>query len=430
VIAEVTNTPRGKRRSYGAQRASRAIVHRTLRGLRSGRLELHESWSGARVVLGTADEPAIRVEVRSPLAYVELVRGRSIGLGESYAAGLWETDDIVGLCRLAAREIRRADPLRRRLAPLVWPVSRLRQLPMLNTRSGARRNVSAHYDLGNRLFEQFLDRETMMYSSALFEREDATLEEAQLARLERVCGRLELVGDDHLLEIGTGWGGMAVHAATRYGCRVTTTTISREQRAYAQARVREAGVSELVTVLGADYRDLSGRYDKLVSLEMIEAVGWQYFETFFGRCSALLEPHGLFFLQAIAVEDGAYEAEKTARSFANRLIFPGGCLPSLEAIQSCLARATDMRTVWLEDISPSYVLTLRHWRERFLAASAILDELGYDERFRRLWTLWLALSEAGFREARIVDVQLVAAKPGWHGRLNAERLGCATAERV
>ncbi len=413
-----------------SERAARAIVHRTLRGLRSGRLELHETWSGRQVVLGAAARPAIRVEVRSPRAYVELARGRSVALGTSYADGLWETDDIVGLCRLAAREIRRADPLRRRLAPLSRPVWGIRQLPLLNTRSGARRNISAHYDLGNRLFEQFLDRETMMYSSALFERPDATLEQAQLARLERICRRLELVGDDHLLEIGTGWGGMAVYAATRYGCRVTTTTISREQRAYAEARVREAGVSDRVTVLGDDYRDLSGSYDKLVSLEMIEAVGWQYFDTFFERCSALLEPHGLFFLQAIAVEDGAFAAEKHARSFANQLIFPGGCLPSLEVIQRCLARVTDMRTIWLEDISPSYVLTLRHWRRRFVAAAAQLDELGYDERFRRLWTLWLALSEAGFHEARIMDLQLVAAKPDWRGRLNVERLSSPAAERI
>jgi cyclopropane-fatty-acyl-phospholipid synthase len=261
----------------------------------------------------------------------------------------------------------------------------------------------------------FLDREAMMYSSALFERPDATLEEAQLARMERVCRKLELVGDDHLLEIGTGWGGMAAFAASRYGCRVTTTTISREQREYAEARVRAQGLEDRVTVLGADYRELGGRYDKLVSLEMIEAVGWQYFDTFFRRCSELLEPHGLFFLQAIVIDDRAYEAEKSTRSFATELIFPGGCLPSLEVIQRCLAHETDLRTAWLDDISSSYVLTLREWRRRFVAATDRLEELGYDERFRRLWTLWLALSEAGFAEARIRDVQLLAAKPGWRG---------------
>ena len=399
---------------------ARALVHRLLRRLRYGSIELVEAWSGARFKFGGGG-PAAKVEVRSPRAYAELVRHRSVGLGMSYAGRLWEADDLVALCRILAREVRRGDGLRRRVAIAGRPFERLRPGPRVNTRRGARRNIAAHYDLGNDLFELFLDGETMMYSSALFEREDATLEEAQLARLERVCRWLQLVGDDHLVEIGTGWGGLAVHAAGRYGCRVTTTTISREQREYAEARVRAAGLEDRVTVLGADYRDLEGTYDKLVSLEMIEAVGWQYFDTFFRHCSELLEPHGLFFLQAIAVEDRAYEAEKRARSFANELIFPGGCLPSLEVIQRCIAHVTDMRTVWLEDISASYALTLRHWRERFVAASGQLDELGYDERFRRLWTLWLALSEAGFREARIRDVQLVAAKPRWEGRLTADR---------
>ena len=409
------------------ERAARAGVHRVLRGLRSGRVELHEAWSSERLSLGRG-EPAVRVEVRSPEAYVDVARRRSVGLGQSYADGLWETDELVVLCRLAAREVRRADPVRRRAAAIGRPFARLRQLSLVNTRRGARRNIAAHYDLGNELFEQFLDRETMMYSSALFEREDASLEDAQLARLERVCRRLELVGDDHLLEIGTGWGGLAVHAASHHGCRVTTTTISREQREYAQARVRAAGLEDRVTVLSADYRDLDGRYDKLVSLEMIEAVGWQYLETFFRRCSELLESHGLFFLQAIAVEDGAYEAEKSARSFANQLIFPGGCLPSLEVIQRCLARVTDLRTVWLDDISRSYVLTLQHWRRRFQAAASRLAELGYDERFRRLWTFWLALSEAGFSEARIMDLQLLAAKPGRQRRVEAGLVAAPQAE--
>ena len=418
-MAEGENNDGGRGRPGPWERSARALIHRLLRGLRHGSIELVERWSGERFAYGGARGPVAQVEILSPRAYAELVRHRSVGLGSSYADGLWEAGDLVALCRILAREVRRGDAVRQRLAVAARPFEWVLPTRRVNTRSGARRNIAAHYDLGNELFEQFLDSEAMMYSSALFEREDATLEEAQLARLDRVGRRLQLVGDDHLLEIGTGWGGLAVHAAGRYGCRVTTTTISREQREYAEARVRAAGLEDRVSVLGADYRDLGGTYDKLVSLEMIEAVGWQYFDVFFRRCSELLEPHGLFFLQAIVVEDQAYAAEKRARSFANELIFPGGCLPSLEVIQRCLARDTDMRTVWLEDISPSYVLTLHHWRERFVAASEQLGELGYDERFRRLWTLWLALSEAGFREARIRDLQLVAAKPGWHGRVRA-----------
>ncbi|MGH2925207.1 MAG: class I SAM-dependent methyltransferase [Solirubrobacterales bacterium] len=400
------------------EKIARAVVHRVLSRLRGGRLDLVETWSGERHAFGpSAAALQARVAVHSPRAYLDLARRRSVGMGEAYAAGLWSTEDLLEVARIGARDVGRLDGPRRRVAPLARPFQWLGSLPVLNTRGGARRNIAAHYDLGNQLFELFLDREAMMYSSAVFEHAGQTLEEAQIARLDRICDRLALGPEDHLLEIGTGWGGLAVHAATTRGCRVTTTTISREQRSYAEGRVGAAGVDHLVTVLGADYRDLAGRYDKLVSIEMIEAVGWQYFDRFFERCSELLEPDGLLFLQAITVDDRAYEAEKGTRSLATELIFPGGCLPSLEVIQRTLARRTDMRTLWLDDISPSYALTLRHWRERFAAARERLEELGYDEPFRRLWTLWLAISEAGFREARIRDLQLVIAKPRWLGEV-------------
>jgi cyclopropane-fatty-acyl-phospholipid synthase len=374
-------------------------------------VELAEGWSGERIDLGPpgADLSA-SVTLHSPRVYSALMRG-TVGLGEAFAASLWDTDDLVSLLRIGARDIGRADALRRRTAWLLRPAQRIRDLGLRNDRRGAQRNIAAHYDLGNELFKLFLDREAMMYSAAVFERADQTLEEAQLVKLERICRALELEAGDHLLEIGTGWGGLAIHAASRYGCRVTTTTISREQRAFAQARVRDAGLESLVEVVGDDYRDLRGTHDKLVSIEMIEAVGWQYFDTFFRRCSELLKPDGLFFLQAIAIDDRGYEAEKSSRSFATELIFPGGCLPSLEVIQRCVARNTDMRTVSVDDISASYALTLRHWRERFVAATPKLEALGYDQRFRRLWEMWLAISEAGFREARIADLQMVFAKP-------------------
>ncbi|HZL05201.1 MAG TPA: cyclopropane-fatty-acyl-phospholipid synthase family protein, partial [Coriobacteriia bacterium] len=235
--------------------------------------------------------------------------------------------------------------------------------------------------------------------------------------------------EDHLLEIGTGWGGMAAFAASRYGCRVTSTTISQEQREGALRRIRDAGVEDRVTVLLEDYRDLRGRYSKLVSLEMIEAVGWQYFDVFFRRCSELLDPDGLFFLQAIVIDDRLYETEKTARSFANTLIFPSGCLPSVEVIQRNIAGETDMSTVWLEEIGAHYARTLEIWRERFIANSDLAGELGYDERFRRLWNLWLAMSEAGFRERRLRDVQVLFAKPQHSTRVIEDRWPKATARQ-
>ncbi len=404
------------------ERAARGAVHALLRRARSGRIVLHEAWSDAQFAFGPDDgEMRATVVLHSPEVYRLLARERSVGLGQAYADGLWDTDDIVTLFRIGAREIGRSDRLRGRLAPLSSPLQRLATLPVLNTRRGARRNIAAHYDLGNEMFELFLDREWMMYSSALFERPDATLEEAQRAKLERICQALELGSDQHLLEVGTGWGGLALYAASRYGCRVTTTTISRKQREYAEGRIRAAGLEERVQVLGADYRELTGRYDRLASIEMIEAVGWEYFDSFFERCSALLEPNGLMFLQAISIDDRAYEGEKRARTFSNTLIFPGGCLPSLSAMQRSVSRRTDMRPVRLDDIGSSYVLTLRHWRGRFMAGSKQLAELGYDERFRRLWEMYFAISEAGFREARLRDLQLVYAKPAWPGATPALR---------
>jgi len=398
--------------------ASRSLLHAVLRRIEAGSIEIEENYPGGRSAsFGPASSPLhARVVVNDPGLYGKLVRSKSIAFGESYAARGWETDDLPALLRIVARDIGKADPLRSRFAPLLLPFQRLATLGMLNTREGARSNISRHYDLGNEMFELFLDHETMMYSSALYDDPSQTLEEAQHNRLDRICDSLELHGDDHLLEIGTGWGGLAVHAASQRGCRVTTTTISREQREYAEARVRAAGLEKLVTVLETDYRDLEGTYDKLVSIEMIEAVGWEWFDAYFKRCSELLNPNGLFFLQSIVVADSAYEIEKRTKSFANQVIFPGGCLPSVESIQRCISGETDLRTVALQDISPSYVLTLQAWRQRFDAATERLEELGYDERFRRTWSFYLAFSESGFAEARIRDVQMVFAKPHWSGR--------------
>jgi cyclopropane-fatty-acyl-phospholipid synthase len=397
-------------------RVARQAVFALLSRIRSGRIEFRETYSRRLRRFGPEEAPLrAAIEVHDPRFYDALAVRRSVGLGESYADGLWDSPDLVALLRVAAKEMFRLDPARQRLAPLARPIQRLSMLPLLNTRLGARRNVAAHYDLGNEMFETFLDRGSMMYSSAWFEHEGQSLEEAQRNKLERICAALELGPEHHLLEIGTGWGGLAVHAAREHGCRVTTTTISREQRDYAESRVRAAGLEELVTVLGADYRTLGGRYDRLASIEMIEAVGWEYFDSFFERCSALLEPDGLMFLQAIAIDDRAYEGEKRARTFSNTLIFPGGCLPSLSATQRSVARRTDMRPIWLEDIGSSYVLTLRHWRERFMAASEQLAKLGYDEHFRRLWEMYFAISEAGFPEARLRDFQVTYAKPAWRG---------------
>ena len=317
---------------------------------------------------------------------------------------------LVTLVRIGARELPRLDRWRRPLAPLRSAFTRVPR----NTPAGAERHIAAHYDLGNEMFRLFLD-DSMTYSCAYFESPDVPLHEAQEAKLDRVCRKLELGPDDHLLEIGTGWGSLALHAAGGYGCRVTTTTISGEQRAVAVQRVREHGLEDRVTVLQEDYRDLRGRFDKLVSIEMIEAVGWQYFDTFFRRCAELLRPDGLMLLQAITIADRAYELEKATRSFIRQLIFPAGCLPSVEVIRRCVERVTDFRMLDLEDLTDHYPETLRRWRENFVRSEKRAAELGYDQRFRRLWELYFAWCEGGFRERRIGDVQALLAKPSYPG---------------
>ena len=394
--------------------SARRLALSVLGRIERGGIEFVEG--GERVVVGEGSgAPRATVHVHSPRAWGSLLRG-SAGMAESYADGLWDCDDLVALIRVGALNMDGLDRLRERFAFALRPAQRLAGLVPRNTRAGSRRNISAHYDLGNRLFELFLD-DSLTYSCALFESPDASLEEAQRAKLDRICRALELRRGDDVLEIGTGWGSLALHAAGRHRAAVTTTTVSREQFQHASARAEGAGLGDRVTILNEDYRDLRGRYDKLVSVEMVEAVGWQYFDEYFARCSDLLAPDGLMLLQAIVIDDRAYEAEKASPSFINTHIFPGGCLPSVEVIQRCVARSTDMDAVWMDDITPHYAETLRRWRARFDAATKQAGQLGYDRRFRRLWDLYLAYCEAGFRERRIRTVQLLLAKPDWRGAL-------------
>jgi cyclopropane-fatty-acyl-phospholipid synthase len=390
-------------------RISRWLLSRFLRRIRTGTLTVIED--GERRVYGSGP-PAAAIFVRSRRMWRMALTG-SRGLAEAYARGLWDSPDLTALVRLAARNAAGLDRLRARIGPVRVPIQRIRATTRRSTRNRRRRDIAAHYDLGNELFSRMLD-ETMSYSCALFDDRATTLDDAQVAKLELICDKLDLRPTDHLLEIGTGWGALAIHAAATRGCRVTTTTISREQYEHAVAAVRGAGLQRHVTVLHNDYRDLTGRYDKLVSIEMIEAVGWRHIGAFFAKCSELLAPDGAMLLQAITIDDRAYEVEKAARSFINTHIFPGGCLPSLEVIARNVARRTDMQMVALEDLTPHYVETLRRWQRNLAEYAHELAALGYDERFRRLWTLYLKYCEAGFAERRICDIQLVLAKPRTH----------------
>ncbi|MFN2288541.1 MAG: class I SAM-dependent methyltransferase, partial [Chromatocurvus sp.] len=281
-----------------------------------------------------------------------------------------------------------------------------------NTHEGSKRNISAHYDLGNDFFRLFLDP-TMMYSSAVFEGSDVSLEQAAIDKLDTICQQLELKADDHLMEIGTGWGGMAIYAAQRYGCRVTTTTISREQYEHAQARVCELGLEDRITVLCEDYRNLQGRFDKLVSIEMIEAVGHDFYSSYFNCCSRLLKDTGKMVIQAITISDQRYDRARRSVDYIKRYIFPGGCLPSLAVVADHVAKDTDMQMVHLRDITRDYAMTLAHWRERFTHQLDAVRSMGFDDRFIRMWEFYLCYCEGGFRERIIGTVQLALAKPGY-----------------
>ncbi|MEZ5443682.1 MAG: cyclopropane-fatty-acyl-phospholipid synthase family protein [Lysobacterales bacterium] len=336
--------------------------------------------------------------------------GGSVGVGEAYMDGLWESEHLTELVQIFARNQQLTDAMEGGLARLGAAALRWYHRLRRNTRQGSRRNIAEHYDLGNDLFSLFLDR-NLMYSSAIFRSADESLDTASERKLDRICDKLELRPEHHLLEIGTGWGGFALHAARRHGCRVTTTTISAEQHRLATQRVAEAGLSDRITVLQQDYRDLQGEFDRIVSIEMVEAVGHHFLDQYFGVLSQRLKPNGLALLQAITIEDHRFEQALKSVDFIKRHVFPGSFIPSITALLNSATRRSDMKLVNLEDIGPSYSLTLRHWHQRFLQQLDQVRALGYSERFVRLWRWYLAYCEGGFLERTIGDVQLLFAKP-------------------
>ena len=393
------------------QRLGRKLFLAKLAELRHGELTVIDA--GERRTFGqrSADcDLHATLEVLHPQTYADAAFGGTIGGGEAYIRGYWRTDDLTSLIRLFIVNRDVMESVEGGAALATAPLRRILHWLNRNSPDGSRRNIAAHYDLGNDLFALFLD-DTMAYSCGVFEREDATLHEAQVAKFERACRRLRLSPSDHLLEIGTGWGGFALHAASRYGCRVTTTTISREQHDWARERIRAAGLSDRVTLLLDDYRDLRGRYDKLVSIEMIEAVGHQFLDTYTAQCSRLLEPHGAMLLQAITIRDQIYAEALESVDFIQRYIFPGSFIPSVTAIADSVRRATDMKVFHLEDIGPHYATTLRRWRERFFERIDDVRRLGYSEQFVRMWDFYLCYCEGGFLERQLGDVQVLLTKP-------------------
>jgi cyclopropane-fatty-acyl-phospholipid synthase len=384
---------------------ARSLVHARLARLRQGRLRLHED--GRVFDFGDLGRPVdASLTVLDPALYAEVALGGSVGAGESYLLGHWRSDDLTAVLRLLLRNRDALDAMESGLARLSAPLRGVAHALRRNTRTGARRNIAVHYDLGNEFFELVLD-ETMMYSCALFQRPQMSLAEASIAKLDAVCHALDLRPGEHVLEVGTGWGGFALHAAARHGCRVTTTTISRQQYERARERVHAAGLQNRVRVLLQDYRDLGGHYDKLVSIEMVEAIGHRQYETFFARCADRLVPGGRMLLQAITIADRHYARARDEVDFIKRYIFPGCCIPSLGVLAQAASVGGNLRVERLDDIGIHYATTLARWRDNLFRHVDRVRALGYPDSLVRMWDFYLSYCEAGFAERALGDVQML-----------------------
>jgi len=392
-------------------RIARRAILSLLRRLVYGRLTLVEN--GHRHRFGEkSDRFSLQavITVYHPKFYTRIFFGGSIGAAEAYMQGLWSADDLTGVMRILALNRNAFEYMEKGLARLTAPFYKLHHSIKKNTKAGSRKNILAHYDLGNNFYGLFLD-ETMTYSCGIFEHEDSTLTEASEVKYDRICRKLGLKAQERVVEIGTGWGGFAVYAARNYGVHVTTSTISDGQYEFAHDRIRAAGLEDRITLLKKDYRELNGQFDKLVSIEMIEAVGHQYLTTFFRACSRLLKDDGMMALQAITIADQKFDRHKRSVDFIKRYIFPGSCIPSITAISNAVAAATDLRLVHLEDITPHYAKTLSEWRRRFFANIEKVRDLGFSEPFIRMWEYYLCYCEGGFAERYIGDVQMLFTKP-------------------
>jgi cyclopropane-fatty-acyl-phospholipid synthase len=389
-------------------RLARRVVKKQLAGLRRGEITLCDA-SGTSSLGQPADLQAT-IRIHQPRFFRQAVLGGTLSLADSYVRGDWDCDDLRNLFRIIVRNRDSVDRLDGGLARVASYRHRLFHWWRTNTRTRSRPNIAAHYDLGNDFYRLWLD-DTMAYSSGIFPAPGASLREASVEKFDRVCRKLELCRSDEVLEIGSGWGGFAIHAAANYGCQVTTTTISRAQFEVAQQRITAAGLARRVTLLQQDYRDLNGQYDKLVSIEMIEAVGHRFMDQYFHQCGKLLRPDGSLVLQAIVMPERGYEQYLHSVDFIQRYVFPGGCLPSLAAILKAAGHATDLRFVHAEDFAPHYAETLRRWRSMFNERLDDVRKLGYSEEFIRLWKYYLCYSEAAFEERCIGVLQIQFDKP-------------------
>jgi len=409
-IALNTNLRPGKVSGLFAS-VAKSMVIRQLKKLNIGQLILIDQKDRYQFGQLTEDFPVTAtMHVNDDSFYSMLAFGGSIGAGESYIMGHWQSDNLTNVVRIMVRNMSLLDGMENGLASIVAPLRKLLHWLNRNTLTGSQSNIAAHYDLGNDFFELFLDP-SMMYSCGIFETDSVTMEQASETKLKRICDKLQLTERDHVVEIGTGWGGFAIYAAKNYGCRVTTTTISRNQYDWAKRRIEAENLTDKITLLFEDYRKLTGKYDKLVSIEMIEAVGHQYYDTFFTKCSELLKKNGIMLIQAITIADQRYEQAKKSVDFIQRYIFPGSCIPSNTALLASTTRSSDLRLFHLEDIGPHYATTLRRWRDALFINRNTILQRGYPESLIRMWDFYLSYCEGGFQERAISDVHMILSKP-------------------
>ena len=347
--------------------------------------------------------------VKDSSCYADFLLGGSLGAGESYIRGEWDCSSLTDLIRLFARNMAVVEDMDSGLAKVAAPILRSAHWLNRNTKLGSKKNIEAHYDLGNDFFKLFLD-DTMMYSSAIFKDEATPLQDAQKHKLKTICEKLQLTEDDHLLEIGTGWGAMAIYAAEHYGCKVTTTTISNEQYALAEERIKAKGLENKINLVLKDYRDLTGVYDKVVSIEMVEAVGHEYLEEYFEVCSKLTKENGLFLMQVITIPDQRYDSARKEIDFIKRYIFPGSCIPSIEKISKCIRNKTDYRIVDMDEYAWHYALTLNKWHESLMKHEDEVKKM-FSDKFLRMWQFYFSYCEGGFAERVIGMSQMLFAKP-------------------
>jgi cyclopropane-fatty-acyl-phospholipid synthase len=404
----LTSVLKQKKRNSWLQNFARKQVHNRLKNLRTGQLTLVEN--GKNYHFGNNGDISATVYVLDAHFYGEIAFGGSIGAGEAYMLNYWNADNLTNVIRIMARNQEVMDTLEGGFKWMSRPTMKALHWLNRNSQNGSRKNIAAHYDLGNEFFAIWLD-ESMMYSSAIFLEDTYSLANASAYKLQVICQKLDLKPTDHVVEIGTGWGGFAIYAAKNYGCKVTSTTISKQQFDFAKARVEAENLQDKITIVSKDYRELDGQFDKLVSIEMIEAVGHQFYDTYFAKCANLLKTDGMALIQAITIVDQRFEAAKKSVDFIQRYIFPGSNIPSITAMLNSMTRSSDLKLFDLEDIGQHYATTLAAWRVNFMRNNSKIRALGYSDEFIKMWEFYLCYCEGGFEERALGDVHLVLVKP-------------------